>query len=33
MGDEVNVMVIAVEPGTGKISLSRRAILTGRVAR
>jgi polyribonucleotide nucleotidyltransferase len=29
MGDEINVMVIAVEPGTGKVSLSRRAILTG----
>jgi polyribonucleotide nucleotidyltransferase len=29
MGDEVNVMVIAVEPGTGKVSLSRRAVLTG----
>ncbi len=29
MGDEVNVMVIAIEPGTGKISLSRRAVLTG----
>jgi polyribonucleotide nucleotidyltransferase len=29
MGDEVTVMVIGVEPGTGKISLSRRAILTG----
>ncbi|MBA3471015.1 MAG: polyribonucleotide nucleotidyltransferase [Herpetosiphonaceae bacterium] len=29
MGDEVTVMVIDVEPGTGKISLSRRAILTG----
>lgn len=29
MGDEVNVMVIGVEPGTGKVSLSRRAILSG----
>jgi polyribonucleotide nucleotidyltransferase len=29
MGDEVNVMVIGVEPGTGKVSLSRRALLTG----
>ena len=29
MGDEINVMVIAVEPGTGKVSLSRRAVLTG----
>ena len=29
LGDEINVMVIAVEPGTGKVSLSRRAILTG----
>jgi polyribonucleotide nucleotidyltransferase len=29
IGDEVNVMVIGVEPGTGKVSLSRRAILTG----
>ena len=29
MGDEINVMVIAVEPGTGKVSLSRRAILSG----
>ena len=32
MGDEINVMVIGVEPGTGKISLSRRAILTGESA-
>jgi polyribonucleotide nucleotidyltransferase len=32
MGDEINVMVIAVEPGTGKVSLSRRAILTGETA-
>lgn len=29
MGDEINVMVIDIEPGTGKISLSRRAVLTG----
>ncbi|MFL5801690.1 MAG: polyribonucleotide nucleotidyltransferase, partial [Roseiflexaceae bacterium] len=29
LGDEINVMVIAVEQGTGKVSLSRRAILTG----
>ncbi|RRR75918.1 MAG: polyribonucleotide nucleotidyltransferase [Candidatus Viridilinea halotolerans] len=29
LGDEINVMVIGVDPGTGKISLSRRAILTG----
>jgi polyribonucleotide nucleotidyltransferase len=29
LGDEINVMVIAVEPGTGKVSLSRRALLTG----
>jgi polyribonucleotide nucleotidyltransferase len=29
MGDEINVMVIGVEPGTGKVSLSRRAVLTG----
>ena len=32
MGDEVTVMVIDVEPGTGKISLSRRAIITGETA-
>jgi polyribonucleotide nucleotidyltransferase len=32
LGDEINVMVIAVEPGTGKVSLSRRAILTGESA-
>ncbi|GAB4203027.1 MAG: polyribonucleotide nucleotidyltransferase [Roseiflexaceae bacterium] len=32
MGDEINVMVIAVDPGTGKVSLSRRAILTGESA-
>jgi len=32
MGDELNVMVIAVEQGTGKISLSRRAILAGESA-
>src|SRR5258706_2652197 len=28
MGDELTVMVIGVEPGTGKVSLSRRAVLT-----
>ena len=32
LGDEINVMVIGVEPGTGKVSLSRRAILTGESA-
>lgn len=32
IGDEVRVMVIDVEPGTGKVSLSRRAILTGESA-
>ncbi|HEU5089132.1 MAG TPA: polyribonucleotide nucleotidyltransferase [Roseiflexaceae bacterium] len=32
MGDEINVMVIGVDQGTGKISLSRRAILTGESA-
>lgn len=32
MGDEINVMVIDVEPGTGKVSLSRRALLTGESA-
>ncbi|HMP39967.1 MAG TPA: polyribonucleotide nucleotidyltransferase [Roseiflexaceae bacterium] len=32
MGDEINVMVIAVEPGSGKVSLSRRALLTGETA-
>jgi polyribonucleotide nucleotidyltransferase len=32
LGDEINVMVIAVEQGTGKVSLSRRAILTGESA-
>ncbi len=32
MGDEINVMVIGVEQGTGKVSLSRRAILTGESA-
>ncbi len=32
MGDEINVMVIGVEQGTGKISLSRRALLTGESA-
>jgi polyribonucleotide nucleotidyltransferase len=29
LGDEINVMVIAVDPSSGKISLSRRAVLTG----
>jgi polyribonucleotide nucleotidyltransferase len=29
MGDEINVMVIGVDAGTGKVSLSRRAVLTG----
>ncbi len=29
IGDEVNVMVIDVDEGSGKISLSRRAVLTG----
>ena len=29
IGDEINVMVIGVDSSTGKISLSRRAILTG----
>ena len=28
-GDEITVMVIDVDPGTGKVSLSRRAALTG----
>jgi polyribonucleotide nucleotidyltransferase len=32
MGDEINVMVIAIEQGTGKVSLSRRAVLTGESA-
>ena len=32
LGDEINVMVIGVEQGTGKVSLSRRAILTGESA-
>lgn len=32
LGDEINVMVIGVDSGTGKISLSRRAILTGESA-
>ncbi|HNP73319.1 MAG TPA: polyribonucleotide nucleotidyltransferase, partial [Kouleothrix sp.] len=32
MGDEINVMVIGVEQGTGKVSLSRRAVLTGESA-
>ncbi|HMQ30248.1 MAG TPA: polyribonucleotide nucleotidyltransferase [Chloroflexaceae bacterium] len=29
LGDEINVMVIGVDQSTGKISLSRRAVLTG----
>jgi polyribonucleotide nucleotidyltransferase len=29
LGDEVNVMVIDIEPGSGKVRLSRRALLTG----
>jgi polyribonucleotide nucleotidyltransferase len=29
LGDEINVMVIDIDPSTGKISLSRRAVLTG----
>lgn len=29
LGDEINVMVIGVDAATGKISLSRRAVLTG----
>jgi polyribonucleotide nucleotidyltransferase len=29
IGDEVNVMVIDVDPVNNKISLSRRAVLTG----
>jgi polyribonucleotide nucleotidyltransferase len=32
MGDEINVMVIGVDGGTGKVSLSRRALLTGESA-
>lgn len=32
MGDEINVMVIGVEQGSGKVSLSRRALLTGESA-
>jgi polyribonucleotide nucleotidyltransferase len=32
LGDEINVMVIGVEQGTGKVSLSRRAILSGESA-
>ena len=32
IGDEINVMVIGVDAGSGKISLSRRAILTGESA-
>ncbi len=30
-GDELTVMVIDVDPGTGKVSLSRRAALTGEI--
>ena len=30
-GDEITVMVIDVDPGTGKVSLSRRAALTGEI--
>ncbi|WP_026369686.1 polyribonucleotide nucleotidyltransferase [Kallotenue papyrolyticum] len=29
VGDEVRVKVIDIDPGTGKVSLSRRAVLTG----
>jgi polyribonucleotide nucleotidyltransferase len=32
IGDEINVMVIGVDPSSGKISLSRRAVLTGESA-
>jgi polyribonucleotide nucleotidyltransferase len=32
VGDEINVMVIGVDEASGKISLSRRAILTGETA-
>ena len=32
IGDEIKVMVIEVEGGTGKVSLSRRAVLTGETA-
>ncbi len=32
LGDEIEVMVIGVEQGTGKVSLSRRALLTGETA-
>jgi polyribonucleotide nucleotidyltransferase len=32
MGDEINVMVIGVDQSTGKVSLSRRALLTGESA-
>ncbi|NJN17334.1 MAG: polyribonucleotide nucleotidyltransferase [Oscillochloris sp.] len=32
LGDEINVMVIDVDPSSGKISLSRRAVLTGESA-
>lgn len=31
IGDEINVMVTEVDKGTGKISLSRRAVLTGQL--
>ena len=30
-GDEITVMVIDVDPGSGKVSLSRRAALTGQI--
>ncbi|GAC1534241.1 MAG: polyribonucleotide nucleotidyltransferase [Herpetosiphon sp.] len=32
IGDEVRVKVIGIDPGTGKVSLSRRAVLTGESA-
>ncbi len=32
LGDEINVMVIDVDRMSGKISLSRRAVLTGESA-
>ena len=32
IGDEINVMVIDIDQATGKISLSRRAVLTGETA-
>ncbi|MBK9713813.1 MAG: polyribonucleotide nucleotidyltransferase [Kouleothrix sp.] len=32
LGDEINVMVIGIDQGTGKVSLSRRALLTGETA-